>query len=277
MTERPLRYRLLSAPFLFNCYAAGDKACDYEKYLIEMLNSSSWVSDHFSTRFLPSSSQAHGECDAYSGKYGLDFKLIASKTALQAKRIHSFQIEKMDDGAYAYCSPRDNRSMQITRFPQAIRGRSIDELLAIRERATKKQGVDNDIAEYLGTLQTDKHLLLFFPYRFQYDEPSKVYDDIISIVHLCSEDFSASLNYRANILPNRDTFFVFLYDYHFALCKWDKGTLVLIEAIPVEKSETFMHVALTYCSTEWGEKYDVLLQELKKEQKQVSGLEKNTF
>ena len=262
-----LKYGMLSASFLFYRYAADDPACNYETYLMEMLNASSWVKHHFEALFLPPSSQAHGECDVYSGKYGLDFKLIASKTALQSKRIHSFQIEKMADGAYAYCEAKDNRSMQVTRFPQAIRGQSIDELLAIRDQATKKQGIENDIAEYFNTIETDKNLLLFFPYRFWFTEPGELQDDINSIIYNCNEDFAVTLNYRANKLQPRDTFFVFLYDYYFVLCKWENEMLIFLESIPVEKSETFRHIALTYCSSEWGEKYDVVLQELKQEKR----------
>ena len=44
--------------------------------------------------------------------------------------------------------------MTVTRFPQALRGQSIFELLKMRAQATKKQGIENDIAEYLNTIET---------------------------------------------------------------------------------------------------------------------------
>ena len=58
--------------------------------------------------------------------------------------------------------------------------------------------------------------------------------------------------------PSLDTFFVFLYDYYFVLCKWSESSLRFLEAIPVERSDTFQHIALTYCK-EWSQKRDVIL------------------
>ena len=74
------------------------------------------------------------------------------------------------------------------------------------------------------------------------------------------------MNYRAQQYPTLDTFYAFFYDYSFILCKWIEKRLTLIETIPVERSTTFMHLALTYCNN-WTEKYDVTLQEIRKKQK----------
>ena len=148
--------------------------------------------------------------------------------------------------------------MNTTRFPQAIRGQTIEQLLAIRKRATKKQGIENDIGEYIDTLEVGKNLLLFFPYRFSFQQPGDLLADIRCIVKLCHEDFGITLAYRALLYPALDTFFVFLYDYYFVLCKWSKASLCFLEAIPVEKSSTFQHLALTYCH-EWSQKRDVYL------------------
>lgn len=125
---------------LIKNYVAGDTACNYETYLTEIVNASSWFSSALPTSFCSPPSESHGECDAYSGEYGLDFKIIASKTAMQARSIYSFQIIRMTDGAYAFCESKEKGSMYTTRFPQALRGQTIEQLLAIRKSATKKQG-----------------------------------------------------------------------------------------------------------------------------------------
>ena len=264
MNYSPLHFKMLEAPLIIKNYVSGDKACNYEAYLKEIINASLWFTHHFAQPFCSPENENHGECDVYSGDYGLDFKLIASKTALQAKSIHSFQIYRMLDGAYAFCGPKKSGNMKVTRFPQAIRGKTIDELLKIRDDATKKQGIENDISEYISTLETSKNLLLFFPYRFSFDIQGTLSDDIESIVKACKEDFHNTFTYRATLFPTLDTFFVFLYDYFFICCKWIDSDLHFIDAIPVEKADTFMHLAWTYCD-EWSEKYDVTLQELRKE------------
>lgn len=89
-----LRYRVLEAPFIIKDYVADEKRCNYELYLTELLNNSKWIGKHHSCHFEYQESQSSGECDAYSDDYGIDFKLIASKTQLQARSILSFRIEK---------------------------------------------------------------------------------------------------------------------------------------------------------------------------------------
>lgn len=258
MNNSPLRFQLLEAPLIIKNYVAGDAACNYETYLTEIINASSWFFSAFSAPFFPSPSESHGECDVYSDEYGLDFKIIASKTAMQARSIYSFQIIRMMDGSYAYCESKGKGTMNTTRFPQAIRGQTIEQLLAIRKSAAKKQGIENDIGEYIDTLEVGKNLLLFFPYRFSFQQPGDLLADIRCIVKLCHEDFGITLAYRALLYPALDTFFVFLYDYYFVLCKWSKASLRFLEAIPVERSDTFQHLALTYCH-EWSQKRDVYL------------------
>lgn len=258
MNNSPLHFQLLEAPLLIKNYVAGDPACNYEIYLREIINASSWFSSAFPALFCPPPSESHGECDTYSDGYGLDFKIIASKTAMQARSIFSFQIIRMSDGGYAYCESKGKGSMRATRFPQAIRGQSIEQLLTIRKMAAKKQGIDNDISEYFDTLEVGKNLLLFFPYRFSFEQPGDLLTDIQCIVKLCHDDFRTTLDYRATLYPSLDTFFTFLYDYYFVLCRWSGSSLCFLEAIPVERSDTFQHLAMTYCD-EWSQKRDVYL------------------
>lgn len=265
MNNTALHYQILEAPLVIKRFVADDPACNYEKYLIEFINASAWFAKEFSASFISPASEENSQCDAYSGMYGLDFKLIASKTKLQASSIFSFQIVKMADGAYAYCQPKSNGNMKTTRFPQAIRGLTIKDIFDLCSHSSKKQGIENDVDEYMSTLNTNKNVLLFFPYRFDYEEKGELMDDVLSVIDQCNEDFCVTLNYRAHQYPTLDTFFAFLYDYYFILCKWIDGRLTFIETIPVERSTTFMHLALAYCDN-WAEKYDVTLQEIRKKQ-----------
>ena len=258
MNHSPLYSHLLEAPLLIPNIIHGDKGCNYEEYLKEIINASEWFQQHYSGPFCAPKDESHGECDAYAGNYGLDFKLIASKTALQARSIHSLQMYKEEDGAFSGCGPKSSGSMMVTRFPQAFRRKTIDELLKIRKEATKKQGIENDIKEYLDTLETKKNLLLFYPYRFSFKQPGELVADIQSIVKVCQDDFEVTLNYRTRLYPSWDTFFVFLYDYYFVLCKWSGSSLVFLEAVPIERSDTFQDYAMAHC-LEWTQKYDVVL------------------
>lgn len=280
MNNSPLHLQMLEASLIITDYVPGDSLCNYEIYLKEIINASAWFSQHFSIPFCSPENESHGECDFYSSDYGLDFKLIASKTALQARSIHSLQIIQIIKGVYEYCEPKKKGSMRVTRFPQALRGQTIEELLAIRNKATKKQGIENDILNYFETLETEKNLLLFFPYLFSFEKTTDIISDIQSIIASCNEDFGISLKYRSALFPTLDTFFVFLYDYYFVLCKWEDSQLIFLEGIPVEESDTFMHLIWEYCDGSiLVQKYDVILrmlQERKSKEDVVKEIDEET-
>ena len=134
-----LHYQLLEAPLIISKYVKDDDACNYDKYLIEMINKSIWFNNHFQYPFVSPQNENSGQCDAYSGEYGIDFKLVASETRLQARSIHSSRIEKLDDGVISIGSPRQAGSMQVTNFPQAFRHLSLSELEYIRKNTVEER------------------------------------------------------------------------------------------------------------------------------------------
>ena len=267
MNTSPLYEQRLAAPLVKKDFVIGEKLCNYELYITEILNASPWMAKHYVLPFVPPESESNGECDAYAGDYGLDYKLIASKTALQARSILSMQVSKAANGLTFFHAPKRSEGMDITRIAQALRGKTIEELLVAQANTSKKQGIDNDIKQYMETIMVKKNLLLFFPYLFKFDEPRELMDDIETIVASINEDFAVSLDYRAKFYPALDTFFVFIYKAYFALCKWKDDGLSLLDIIHIEKSETFMHLVLDYCD-EFSEMYDAFLQELDKRDKE---------
>lgn len=161
MNTSKLRFEMLEAPLLVPDNVQGEAIGNYEQYLIEVLNASSWMRQCHEASFHAPESQARGECDAYSDQYGLDFKLIASQSAMQAQSILSLQTIKESDNSYSVVGPKKaDGHVRVTRFPQALRGKTIDELLSIRARATKKHDIDHDIGCFLDTIETNKNLLL---------------------------------------------------------------------------------------------------------------------
>lgn len=264
MNPSPLRFRMIEAPLVNSDFVKGDERCNYELYIMEIINASKYFSKCMSGPFHPPKSESNGECDAYAGSYGLDFKLIASKTSLHARNIHSYQIFVIDEGEYMECACKRSGTMQVTRLSQALREQPLNALLEMRNKAGKKQGLENDVQGYMKIIETHKNLMMFFPYRFSYDIPGKLEDDCCSIAKAIESDYSVSLKYRSSLYPLLDTYIIFLYDYFFVLCKWNGESVDFLECIPIEKSETFMYLALTYCE-EWNEKYDVVLQELRQQ------------
>ena len=253
--------RMLEAPLLIPGNVKGESIGNYEQYLIEVLNASSWMKQHHKAPFRAQIIQDSGQCDAYSDQYGLDFKLIASESAMQATSILSLQTIKNDEHSYTLVGPeKPDGRVRVTHFPHALRGKTIEELLAIRTKATKRRDMAYDINRLLNKLETKKNLLLFFPYRYRFEIPGDKTDDILTIVGKCDDGFGTVLSYRSQKFIDLDTFFVFMYDYDFILCKWENSHLHFLEQLDIEVSKTFMHISQTYCDEEWGARYDVVLQ-----------------
>ena len=90
--------------------------------------------------FVYQQDQAHGEADAASGNYGLDYKMIASQTALQANAVFSHQIWKEMDGVIAYGAAKNQTgTINVTRIFAALRSLEMVEL----KRIYKEQVIDN--------------------------------------------------------------------------------------------------------------------------------------
>ena len=103
--------RILEAPLLIPGNVKGESIGNYEQYLIEVLNASSWMKQHHKAPFRAQIIQDSGQCDSYSDQYGLDFKLIASESAMQAtsmqipekrcaysgRTVHPFRLKRYRD------------------------------------------------------------------------------------------------------------------------------------------------------------------------------------
>lgn len=101
----------------------------------------------------------------------IHFKILANKTALQARRVLSDQVYKMGQGVMGFGSSKPpEEKIQATGLFAAFRGKSLTDLYRIRVKQTKVYGVENDILTTLKMLKTKKNLLLFFPYRLTFNQ-----------------------------------------------------------------------------------------------------------
>lgn len=243
MDIQGLKLSLLPASTIIKGFVKNDPKCNYEYYLVELLNNSKWFSTRYSEKFIWCPNQSHRECDTYSSGYGLDFKLVAAQTRLQASSIFSQQIELIANGVVSYsaCKVR-GKTITATRLHAALRGNSVEDLKTMRTEEYTHRGVQSDLQTYLETLETPKNLMLFFPYRFRFDKDHLQADPIGTVIEALNYDFNQSFAYRASQAPNYDTFFVTIYYNDFILCKVNNNTACYLESIPTDKCPTFVHL-----------------------------------
>lgn len=237
--EYNLQIKLLPALYIIKNFVKGEKDCDYEKYLLELINESRY----FEGVFHSPKTENFGECDAISNNYQIDFKLLASKTALQASSLFSPQIYTLSDGVTSYCRcKKEDGNITATRIFAALRGKKYDELCKIRNNATKIGGVENDIMTMLKMFEKEKNILFFFPYILYFEEQCKE-DTAIRIIQKALEhDFASAFEYRNKYVNKKyDTFITCIYDKDIFLIYKEQGQkLRLVDRIKTSRLPTFM-------------------------------------
>lgn len=251
MMDLTMRVKLLAAPYIIKGIVHGENKCNYEFYLLELLNCSTWFSAQYPGEFYRPKSESHGECDAVNQDYQIDFKLLAAETALQARSIFSSQVYKEENGSVAFCEcRRPDGEIKATRLFAALRGKSLVDLYNIRENKTEAHGVEHDVFEALKTLETKKNLLLFFPYKFTFDRPHDYNEAVKSIGEALTGDFHIAFEYRnCQTQGQFDTFLTCIYDQIFLIFLWKNQRLQLVDIVKAEDLPTFVQLS-EY--TEWG-------------------------
>lgn len=237
--DKSLTAKLLPAPLIVKNFVVGEKDCNYEIYLREFLNSSVWFREKVNCDFIASISESKGECDAYAGEYGIDFKLIGSRTAIQSRSILSENIMKFSKGVIAYGPPKDNTSMTIYRIHAILRNRTLDELKIIRNVEKRIQDEETEIKTFLKTLEAKKHLLLFFPYEFSFAKKYDLVSGATQIQNALNGDFKNAILYRYDKTARFETYMSFIYNNTFFIMEWRDDKFEIIDNIPTTSSKTY--------------------------------------
>lgn len=169
MQYENMKIKALPAGTVVDNFIQGIGSYHYSDYLLEIVNETPFfLGKSKGEVYISPSSEAHGECDCISQHYQMDFKLIASKSELQARSIFSPQIY-YDNGEAIYCASRiDSQSknyhpIKATRIFAALRSLSLNDLLRIRKQESYGCQIDCDISLLMKTLETKKKSVSIFP------------------------------------------------------------------------------------------------------------------
>lgn len=238
--------RMLGAPVTVRNFVKNDPLCNYEFYMVELLNLSKEMRKLHPKEFVWQGDQAHSECDAYSGDYGIDFKLIASQSRMKASSNFSNQYTLIMHGVTIVQENKAsalNREKEITATVMhvALRQTSLDDLEKIRYTTGLSQ-VENDIKVFLKKLETKKNLLLFYPYEFSYQENVHPESELKLLTSALQDDFVNAFRYRSKVLPNYDTFLTTVYYNNFLLFRIIDNQLELMDVVSGNDCPTFKHL-----------------------------------
>lgn len=248
MYDKSLIARLLPSELVIKDFVYGDADCNYEKYLLEFVN----ASEFFRVKSNGGLYQApmredDGQCDCISTHYHMDFKLIASKTVLQARSILCARKTVIAKSITAVGAPvKKDGQIKATRIFAALRDYNLKGLYELRNNPDKKQGVENDIYELLTTLETKKNLLLFFPYEFIFDNKYELDEGIPQIVNALNNDFGESMKYRRLEGSGNDTYIAFIFNENIVFLQECADGLKYVDHVNLKKSPIFQNL-MHYC------------------------------
>ena len=243
MIDQSLRAFLLPSEMIIKKFVKNEKNCNYEKYLLEFVNESPFFRNKSKGEIYEAPlKEDQGQCDCISSVYQMDFKLIASKTVLQARSILSPSKTLIVKGAFMSGAPkREKGKISATRIHAALRDYDFNALCALRNNAPKQQGIENDICDLLETLETKKNLLLFFPYEFTFQNSHEFKEGVSQIQNALRKDFRYAMQYRHHVVTNKfDTYMAFVYDDKIVFLEENNTNFSYVDNVELSKSSVYI-------------------------------------
>lgn len=116
--------------FVSDARNSNDKY-NYEKYLLEFVNSSKIRNDYYGKEFFYNYNQSNGECDVSNGFYNLDFKLFIPAASV-FNLNDGIYIES--DGAIIYSDSKKHGEYTLYNYLGLYNNFSIEDLYKIESK-----------------------------------------------------------------------------------------------------------------------------------------------
>lgn len=247
MIDSTLQEKMLDAPLIIKGFVNDEPECNYELYLTELINHSKlFMQKSEGEAFKWEEHQSHGECDAVSKNYSIDYKLLATRSSLQGLRETSSRITKNAEGGIAFGLGRWPAGIPFTgvRTVAALRSYSLKDFNKI---ATNPDGrIEREISIILKSLRVKKNLLLFYPYTLMFSEPHSFESGCGSIAEAFNYDLDRIGSYRRYEAPGFDTYLSTIYEKKLLIFQLTDEAWQLEDFVEMELSKIYMDLYYAY-------------------------------
>lgn len=247
MIDKTLYEKKLDAPLIIRDYVNDDPKCNYERYLTELVNHSKlFMRKSKGAVFEWVEHQDHGECDAVSQNYSVDYKLLATRSSLQGLRETSSSIHRIEEGFYAFGVGRwpEGKPFKAIRTAAALRRYSIEDLNRIAIGPIDE--IENEVSIILRSLRVKKNLFLFYPYVMSFSEPHTFEAGCTSISDAFNEDLCNIGLYREKEAPSFDTYLSVIYEKKLLIFELNSNVWNLVDFVEMEQSKIYMDLYYAY-------------------------------
>ena len=247
-----LRETVLPAGFILDNILRDSRKIEdynYENYLREYLNVSEWFLRKSSgEKYKKPVSETHGEDDAYTEEYSIDFKRILGESATRELQKTSERVLRTGSGNIYEFGGAYQRPGNALEIRQALRGygpAELDDLSSVpREEASSQ--IEQDIIAYLHLLGREKNLFLYDPVVFYLPVPYLEEEAERIIMDALHEDFGVSLDFRRRKAQAYETYISFFFEKDLMIFQYTEKGFVPTDRIPARLSSTFCSIASFY-------------------------------
>lgn len=221
---------------------------NYEDWARELVNESpAFMGLTGGEEFGAPVSEAHGECDAVTNAYELDFKLILGESYTRAVSLTSRGYVTFG-GLTLTQSAKSRKTEQVgLHIHVALRDYSVSQLenlLASEIKDSANDDSDRDIRGLLCCMDHAKNLMLIYPYRFDCSDGSPAQEKTVNAA--LYYDFGNVLTLRRKRHACRDTYLAYFLDDAMVITKVDERGLVPFDEVAVSKSKTYVSILDTH-------------------------------
>ncbi len=213
---------------------------NYEDYLIELLNSSLYFKKLTnSENFKAILEQSHGECDAKTSNYQIDFKLLVPTEFMKYKNksLPNVDYKHLSKGVI-YVTDNENslnKELQI-QASSSFANYIANICFTNKEKLINMKNDETILTCSIKNILVDKNILAFIPCFF---------NKKINCISIVKRLFTPLFSLRDDI--NKDTYITFLQSDFFYLLKYSNGTYTLVDKVHVIMVQTFYNLyRLTY-------------------------------
>lgn len=150
-------FKQLPAALINKGYIKNELDCNYENYLLELLNTSSYFRIKGKSEYNKPINENNGQCDAIAEDYELDFKILLAASCLQASNLFSPSISNVSNSITTYGDCKKQKcEIKATQIHVAFRMRNLSDLLQLKIDYTgvRKQCIETDVLKVLKNLET---------------------------------------------------------------------------------------------------------------------------
>ena len=247
-----LREEVLPAGFILDNILRDSRRIEdynYENYLREYLNVSEWfLRKSGGEKYKKPVSETHGEDDAYTEDYSIDFKRILGESATREIQMKSERVLKTKSGTiyeFGGTAQFPPNSWEVRRSLREYEPKDLDALSQVpREAAASRK--EGDIIAYLRVLSREKNLLLYDPVVFYLKGMHRAEEAVELITANLQEDFRDSLEFRRKKAEAYETYVSFFFERELMILQYTEKGFVLVDRIPAGASPTFVSIASFY-------------------------------